>query len=80
MQKKIKIRYSSADTLQACDVEFRFYTREQLPRNFTPEAIAAIDESIANGGVFVRVDDKLHISAVEVETTADWWSDKQPKE
>lgn len=80
MQKKIKIRYSSADTLQVCDVELRFYTREQLPRNFTTEAIAAIDESIANGGVFVRVDDKVRISAVEVETTADWWSDKQPKE
>ena len=80
MQKKIKIRYSSADTLQACKVEFRFYTREQLPRNFTTEAIAAIEESIANGGIFVRVGDKLRISAVEVETTADWWSDNQPEE
>lgn len=80
MQKKIKIRYSSANTLQACNVEFRFYTREQLPRNFTAEAIAAVEESIANGGVFVRVGDKLRISAVEVETTADWWSDNQPEE
>lgn len=80
MQKKIKIRYSSADTLQACNVEFRFYTREQLPRNFTTEAIAAIEESIVNGGVFVRVGDKLRISAVEVETTSDWWSDNKPEE
>lgn len=80
MQKKIKVRYSSADTLTACNVEFRFYTREQLPRNFTVEAIAAIEESIANGGVFVRAGDKLRISAVEVETTTDWWSDNQHEE